>query len=323
MAKQLHLQHIKSERKDKAPLAENLNLGEIAINYNSESPAIYIKDNENNVVKFISEPYFEEIIGTAITENNKSVSQIIEEDEEAIAASVNDLNKRISSIPSIPSWATSPTKPSYTVDEVGALSNEATLDDIQDGDTRKLSDYTTVSNFNSYTGTTKTALDKKLDKTDFNAYTGSTQTAIASKVSQTDFNSYSGSTQNSINSKVSQTDFNTYSGSTQTSINSKASKTDFNTHTGDTTFHVTSSEKTQWNNGITGATVNGSSATVTNHVLSLDVTSLPSVTTADNGKVLKVVNGVWTLVESTTVYTGTETPSLGLGNDGDIYLQTS
>lgn len=50
---------------------------------------------------------------------------------------------------------------------------------------------------------------------------------------------------------------------------------------------------------------------------------LPAVTSANNGKILQVVNGVWTLVTPVTIYTGDGTPASSLGNDGDIYLQTS
>ena len=80
-------------------------------------------------------------------------------------------------------------------------------------------------------------------------------------------------------------------------------------------------------NAITGINVNGSAATVTNGVAEITVqgggSTLPSVTAADNGKVLMVVNGAWAAVMPTTVYTGTDTPLSSIGNDGDIYLQTS
>lgn len=48
---------------------------------------------------------------------------------------------------------------------------------------------------------------------------------------------------------------------------------------------------------------------------------LPAVTVADNGKVLRVVNGEWTLVTPITVYAGSESPGDSLGNNGDIYTQ--
>ena len=50
---------------------------------------------------------------------------------------------------------------------------------------------------------------------------------------------------------------------------------------------------------------------------------LPSVTSADNGKILMVVNGVWTLVSPTILYSGSGTPNNSQGNNGDIYVQTN
>lgn len=55
----------------------------------------------------------------------------------------------------------------------------------------------------------------------------------------------------------------------------------------------------------------------------LTINELPTVTSSDNGKILMVVNGAWALVNPTTIYTGSGTPSSGQGNNGDIYLQTS
>lgn len=50
---------------------------------------------------------------------------------------------------------------------------------------------------------------------------------------------------------------------------------------------------------------------------------LPTVSSSDNGKILRVVNGQWTLITPNVVYSGTGEPDNSLGNDGDIYLQTS
>ena len=50
---------------------------------------------------------------------------------------------------------------------------------------------------------------------------------------------------------------------------------------------------------------------------------LPAVTSADNDKVLKVVNGQWVAATPYTVYTGNNQPDNILGNNGDIFLQTS
>ena len=49
---------------------------------------------------------------------------------------------------------------------------------------------------------------------------------------------------------------------------------------------------------------------------------LPSVTSSDNGKILMVVNGAWSLVLPSTIYSGNATPSNSNGNNGDIYLQS-
>ena len=48
----LHLVHVKSNVENKAPSASTLNYGEIAVNYNVNSPALYIKDSADNIVKF-------------------------------------------------------------------------------------------------------------------------------------------------------------------------------------------------------------------------------------------------------------------------------
>lgn len=50
--------------------------------------------------------------------------------------------------------------------------------------------------------------------------------------------------------------------------------------------------------------------------------ALPSVSASDNGKILQVVNGTWTLVTPPTIYTGSGTPDNSLGNNGDIYIQS-
>ena len=48
---------------------------------------------------------------------------------------------------------------------------------------------------------------------------------------------------------------------------------------------------------------------------------LPAVSSADNSKILMVVNGSWNLVLPSVIYSGTNTPANTVGNDGDVYLQ--
>ena len=50
--------------------------------------------------------------------------------------------------------------------------------------------------------------------------------------------------------------------------------------------------------------------------------SVPTCTSDDNGKVLKVVNGAptWTTLSAQSYYTGSDEPDSSIGEDGDLYL---
>ena len=98
---------------------------------------------------------------------------------------------------------------------------------------------------------------------------------------------------------------------------------------------------------VTGLSMNGSSVSISNGVANLgtvltshqsiktingqtitgtgDVTisSLPTATSSDNGKILQVVNGSWTLVTPVSIYSGNGSPDNGQGTNGDLYIQTS
>lgn len=65
-------------------------------------------------------------------------------------------------------------------------------------------------------------------------------------------------------------------------------------------------------------TTNASSAKTIN----MTVNELPTVSASDNGKILQVVNGAWSLVSPVSIYTGSGTPSNSVGNNGDIYIQS-
>ena len=49
---------------------------------------------------------------------------------------------------------------------------------------------------------------------------------------------------------------------------------------------------------------------------------LPAVSAADNGKILMVINGAWTLVAPSYLYSGLGVPNNAQGNNGDLYMQT-
>lgn len=73
-------------------------------------------------------------------------------------------------------------------------------------------------------------------------------------------------------------------------------------------------------NGVSAGTFTADASIDTS--INIQVNELPAVTATDNGKVLQVVNGVWTLVTPAGIYTGTGQPENVLGNNGDIYIQT-
>ena len=98
MPDRLQIKHFRTADLNKVPSASTLAYGEIAVNYNAESPNLYIKDSDDNVVGFVSESYFEKIVGTGITENGTTaftpISEVIQQDEMTVSAALNDLNDR-------------------------------------------------------------------------------------------------------------------------------------------------------------------------------------------------------------------------------------
>jgi hypothetical protein len=66
---------------------------------------------------------------------------------------------------------------------------------------------------------------------------------------------------------------------------------------------------------IDAVTINGQS-------LPNDSAFLPSVSSSDNGKVLRVVNGAWVLISPSFIYAGEGEPDDNNGNNGDIYIKT-
>ncbi len=50
-------------------------------------------------------------------------------------------------------------------------------------------------------------------------------------------------------------------------------------------------------------------------------TELSEVSSEDNGKILKVINGEWALVTPVSVYSGSSSPNNSQGNNGDLYMQ--
>lgn len=71
-----------------------------------------------------------------------------------------------------------------------------------------------------------------------------------------------------------------------------------------------------------GTNVQTFTANASNNVTAnITVNELPTVTSSDNGKVLMVVNGTWSMVTPVGIYSGSAAPNNSQGINGDIYLQ--
>ena len=207
-----------TDGKPKLPTSSQIEYGELAVNYAKDNETISLKNSENEIVEFKSDKYYQEIINeneeitaASLTDLDERVSAVdgkIDENNEAISASLNDLNERI-----IVLDADLSNKPSYD-----DLDNYATYDD--------LSDFATYNDFTGHTGNTSihvTSNDKtnwnkvsnKLDTSIFNTYTGTTNTTISNL--QTTINGKA----NNSDLTTLRNDFNTLvSGNTKTPIES-------------------------------------------------------------------------------------------------------
>ena len=226
--------------------------------------------------------------------------------------------------PTVPSWAKESTKPSYTASEVGAMATSersnylptgTTLDGIADGTTRKLSNYSlTGHTHDNYSLTSHT----------HSQYASTAHTHTAAEVGALPTGATLDNIADGSTRKLSNYSLTSHT-HTAAEVGALPDTTDIPTQAS-----IANSGFTKNTGTLTGVTINGSAATVSNGNASLTIelgggsgSGLPAVTAADNGKILQVVDGQWQLVTPTVVYTGTEAPSNTLGNNGDIYLQTS
>ena len=150
-----HIQHIKSNvvenGKPKLPLASALVEGELAVNYAEGYETISLKNSSGDIVTFSSDEYYTSgKLGSGFTGENsaKTVTEIIEENEEITSAALNDLDER-----KLDSTAYTPTDLSnyYTKDETSGATEIATaLDGKQD--VSGMSAYTLVVDFEDKLG---------------------------------------------------------------------------------------------------------------------------------------------------------------------------
>ena len=254
------------------------------------------------------------------------------------AATRNFLTGYTETDPNVPAWAKAATKPSYTASEVGALPTGTTLDNVPDGSTRKLSNYVVkdgskVLSTNDYT----TAEKNKLASIDTTAQANvievvkvnNTALTVTSKaVNITVPTKTSELTNNSGYITTASTTGYVTSAQVKTQIENYGYTTNAGTITGINMNGASKGTSGVVNLGtvVTAVTVNGNAASISNGAASVNVTmpqGLPSVSSSDNGKVMRVANGAWTTATPIMLRTGGGVPSSSLGNVGDVYIQTS
>jgi hypothetical protein len=229
---------------------------------------------------------------------------------EASGFTKNALTGYTETDPTVPSWAKAANKPSYTAAEVGAMA--------------------TSERGNYLTTATTIPTEASIEASGFtkNALTGYTETdpTVPSWAKAANKPTYTAAEVGAMATSERSNYSTTAHTHTAAEVGAMATSERSNYLTTATTIPTESTISSSGftKNGITGINVNGTASTVTNGVADITIPSgLPAVTATDNGKILQVVNGAWALVTPTTVYTGTDVPLSSVGNDGDIYLQTS
>lgn len=359
MPDRLKVKHIRSSQFGKAPSASTIDYGEIAINYNSESPALYIKDNLDNIVPFVSEPYFEKIVGTGITEDSGEtfvpLTKVIQDDEKVISAALNDLESRKAD-------------KSYVDDAVSSITIDVDTV-LSTGSSNPVANSALTAVIYENELITSSALndleDRKADKSYVDA-------AVSSITIDVDYELDSGSTNPVANSAITKAiieneeviaaafnDLETRKADksyVDASVSSITIGVDSELSTGSTnpvqnsaitTYiydieEVTSAalndlndrvedlEENEPNDGVLTIQKNGTQIgrftanSETSTTVNIQVKEVPASTSSDSGKILMVNSSgqpTWTLPSN--IYSGNVPPSQQLGNNGDIYIQTS
>ena len=265
------------------------------------------------------------------TATNEALTGNISLHKVSKTGSYNDLANK-PAIPTVPAWATASTKPTYTASEVGALPTGTTLDGIADGTTRKLSNYATTETVNTLsntvtahtadttvhvTSTEKSTWNGKANTSDIKITgltVGGTNATVTNKVAAVPTAS------TNAFGVIKTGDFLT---NTNGTVKVNTGTTNTTVARGDQFLAVSgaTAANTSNINTLSGATEAHTATTIANGTSSQ--MHLPTVSASDNGKILQVKNGAWSLETPVSIYTGSGTPSQSLGGDGDIYLQTS
>ena len=224
----------------------------------------------------------------------------------------SDVSKYLTGVtetdPTVPSWAKSSTKPSYTASEVGTLSSSSTLDNIPDGTTRKLSNLvqksgSKVLSTNDYTNEDKSKLASLPASAATNVIevvkVNGTALPVSSKVVNVTIPTAIGSLTNDSGfiTTASTKDFTT-TGNVKTQIEAYGFTNTQGTIT-DVIMNGSSKKSGSVVNlgtVVTSVKINSTSASLSSGKATISLTmptGMPSVSASDNGKLLKVVNGAF------------------------------
>lgn len=311
MARKKHLINVHTSTGTTAPTGASLYLGEIAVQHTSGSPAIWIKmgDSEasTDYEKFIGETEIIDLIdnteiilgegytysglpyvtsATNISDAYSALTREVLDNEYVVAQALNDIDDRIDEISGNTGEDIAPLSAAVISLSAGVTSNE----------------YVTAAALN--------LLNDRIDEISGN--TGGGGGGDVSPLSGAVVSLSAAVVTISADSGV-RSDLLALSAATSAHVN-------------DTDVHVTTSDKTAWTDGAnSGASawtaVAALSAETVDHIADTGK-HLPTVSSSDNGKIMVVNNGVWTLTKPTTVYVGSNAPDNSLGGNGDIYLQT-
>lgn len=84
--------HLKSSVSGKIPTAEQLNYGEIAINYAKDSEAIFFKNSENNVVEVKTNSAVVEELNTKQDKTDNALTTTAK----TVTGAINEINTKVS-----------------------------------------------------------------------------------------------------------------------------------------------------------------------------------------------------------------------------------
>lgn len=338
MTRKKHLINVHTGTGTTTPTGASLYLGEIAVQHTPTDPALWIKtgtaEESETYEKFIGETKILELIqtsdilgsgytysglpyvnsATTIADAYSALTKELLDDEEVISSSLNDLNDRVIAVSG----------------QVGNIHVDMVLGS---GYTYTGIPYVTsaTSIADAYSAITDELLateEYMVDKVE--ALSGSienleaqVEAIIESPIILGEEYTYSGLPY--VNSATTLAE--AYSALTKVVIDDERVISEaFN----DLNDRVTELEGETPNDGVltikhNGATAGTFSANASaNTEINITTNDLPASTSSDSGKVLMVnSNGVPEWVYPANIYSGNVVPSQSLGNDGDIYLQTS